>query len=50
LERGGFSVVKKGIKKDTGEEFAIKIIAKNQSKDEISILKNRIWYNEKIEA
>jgi len=42
IGRGGFSVVKKATNKDTHEEFAIKIIAKNQSEDEISVLKREI--------
>jgi len=42
LGRGGFSIVKKGTNKATGEVFAVKIIAKNQAEEEISLLKREI--------
>jgi len=42
LGRGGFSVVKEGKKKSTGEKFAIKIIAKNQAEDELQLLQREI--------
>jgi len=42
LGRGGFSIVKRGVNKQTHESFAIKIIAKNQAEDEITLLKREI--------
>jgi len=42
LGRGGFSVVNRCVNKVSGEAFAVKIIAKNQSVDEISLLNREI--------
>jgi len=42
LGRGGFSIVKRCVNKSTGDSFAVKIIAKNQSEDEINLLKREI--------
>lgn len=38
LGRGGFSIVKRGTRKATGEVFAIKIIEKNQAQEELQLL------------
>jgi len=48
LGRGGFSIVKKGVNKQTGEAFAVKIIAKNQAEDEISLLRREIEIMRKL--
>jgi len=42
LGRGGFSIVNRCVNKNTGDSFAVKIIAKNQSEDEINLLKREI--------
>jgi len=42
LGRGGFSIVKRAIKKETGEVFAVKIIEKNQSEEELALLQREI--------
>jgi len=48
LGRGGFSIVYKGIKKDNGQEFAIKVIAKNQAEDDIAVLRREIEIMKKL--
>jgi serine/threonine protein kinase len=42
LGRGGFSIVKKGTRKATGDVFAIKIIEKNQAAEELQLLHREI--------
>jgi len=42
LGRGGFSIVKKGIRKTSGEVFAIKMIEKNQAGEELQLLQREI--------
>jgi len=42
LGRGGFSIVKKGIRKASGEVFAVKIIEKNQAGEELQLLQREI--------
>jgi calcium/calmodulin-dependent protein kinase I len=42
LGRGGFSVVVKATKKDTKEVYAVKIIEKNQSEEELQLLQREI--------
>jgi calcium/calmodulin-dependent protein kinase I len=42
LGRGGFSVVVKAVKKDTKEVYAVKIIEKNQSDEELQLLQREI--------
>jgi len=42
LGRGGFSIVKKAKRKETGEVFAIKIIEKNQAEEELQLLQREI--------
>jgi len=42
LGRGGFSVVRKGTHKQTGIPYAIKIIEKNQSEEELQLLQREI--------
>jgi len=48
LGRGGFSIVKKGVEMETNKEFAIKIIAKNQGEDELSLLRREIEIMRKL--
>jgi len=48
LGRGGFSIVKKGIEMETNKVYAIKIIAKNQSDDELALLKREIEIMRKL--
>jgi len=40
--------VYKGIKKDNGQEFAIKVIAKNQAEDDIAVLRREIEIMKKL--
>jgi calcium/calmodulin-dependent protein kinase I len=42
LGRGGFSIVVKATRKDTREVFAVKIIEKNQSEEELQLLQREI--------
>jgi calcium/calmodulin-dependent protein kinase I len=49
LGRGGFSVVVKAIKKDTEEAVAVKIIAKNQSPEELQLLQREIDILKKLD-
>jgi len=42
LGRGGFSVVVRATKKDTKEVYAVKIIEKNQSEEELQLLQREI--------
>jgi len=48
LGRGGFSIVYEGIRKNDNVKFAVKVIAKNQSSDEISLLKREIDIMKKL--
>jgi calcium/calmodulin-dependent protein kinase I len=48
LGRGGFSIVKEAKRKATGEMFAVKIIAKNQSEDELQLLQREIDIMKKL--
>jgi len=49
LGRGGFSIVKKATKKETGEVFAVKIIEKNQSEEELQLLQREIDIMQKLD-
>jgi len=49
LGRGGFSIVKKAIKKETGDVFAVKIIEKNQSEEELQLLQREIDIMQKLD-
>eukprot|EP01130_Rhizamoeba_saxonica_P018482 TRINITY_DN925_c1_g1_i1.p1 TRINITY_DN925_c1_g1~~TRINITY_DN925_c1_g1_i1.p1 ORF type:complete len:458 (-),score=129.19 TRINITY_DN925_c1_g1_i1:38-1411(-) len=49
LGRGGFSIVRKGIKNGTNEEFAIKIIEMNTNEDEIELLRREIDIMQRLE-
>jgi len=48
LGRGGFSVVYEGIRKQDNVKFAVKVIAKNQSEDELSLLRREIDIMKKL--
>jgi len=48
LGRGGFSIVKRGIEKETGDAYAIKIISKNQSEEELNLLRREIDIMKKL--
>jgi len=48
LGRGGFSIVKKGVENESGVAYAIKIIAKNQSEDELALLRREIEIMRKL--
>jgi len=49
LGRGGFSIVKKAVRKETGEVFAVKIIEKNQSEEELQLLQREIDIMQKLD-
>eukprot|EP01123_Difflugia_compressa_P013375 TRINITY_DN615_c0_g1_i1.p1 TRINITY_DN615_c0_g1~~TRINITY_DN615_c0_g1_i1.p1 ORF type:complete len:472 (+),score=95.17 TRINITY_DN615_c0_g1_i1:51-1466(+) len=49
LGRGGFSIVRKAIRKETGEIFAVKIIEKNQSEEELQLLQREIDIMQKLD-
>jgi len=49
LGRGGFSVVKKAVRKDNGEVYAVKIIEKNQSEEELALLQREIDIMQKLD-
>jgi tRNA A-37 threonylcarbamoyl transferase component Bud32 len=48
LGRGGFSIVYEGIRKEDNTKFAVKVIAKNQSEDELSLLRREIDIMKKL--
>jgi len=49
LGRGGFSIVKKATRKETGQVFAVKIIEKNQSNEELQLLQREIDIMQKLD-
>jgi len=48
LGRGGFSIVYEGIRKEDNTKFAVKVVAKNQSEDELSLLRREIDIMKKL--
>jgi len=48
LGRGGFSIVKKGVHKESGEAFAIKIIEKTAGEEELQLLQREIDIMKKL--
>eukprot|EP01126_Amoeba_proteus_P033525 TRINITY_DN3294_c0_g1_i1.p1 TRINITY_DN3294_c0_g1~~TRINITY_DN3294_c0_g1_i1.p1 ORF type:complete len:315 (-),score=36.70 TRINITY_DN3294_c0_g1_i1:676-1620(-) len=48
LGRGGFSIVKKGTRKETGDTFAIKIIEKSAGDEELRLLQREIDIMKKL--
>jgi len=48
LGRGGFSIVRKGTNKETGAEFAVKIIEKSAGEEELQLLQREIDIMKKL--